>query len=361
MYGTCTLLLLLIASLQFSDAVLTHAAGGSFPHGSGSGAAGVAGSHKRPSANVTAAAAAAAPATNPNLKYFSVWDLESAKVSDYPSLAQWNNFVFTSSNLTQLSMFHQAGIRSSLLHVRSVFFDDQIERLRPDYASRWAALVPQVRPLLASGVLMGFFLGDELCWACIPYRDVITAADTVRASFPRGQAIIYYNEAFPVFTSDVCNNGTLLNYTQVPASLDWLSIDLYPDEGTLNGTITIYETLIYPKMADSQSVLFVPPAYGFDNYTVDQRNRMCCGPGNPPCNGNCTLAMLQWAADTYAWALRDTRMVGLNPWHYDTYQPGGYFNPGLVDMPAVLQAYVKIGAEIIQGTRRPLSVADLIS
>ena len=114
-------------------------------------------------------------------------------------------------------------------------------------------------------------------------------------------------------------------------------------------------------MADNQYVLYVPPAYGYSNGTLSQRNLYCCSDGNPPCSGNCTLAMLEWAADIYAWALRDSRFVGLNPWHYDTYSPGDAYNPGMIDIPEVLQAWQKIGSEIITGRLRPLSVHDLMS
>jgi hypothetical protein len=41
------------------------------------------------------------------------------------------------------------------------------------------------------GTIIGFNLGDELVWNCIPSADVATAAATVRADFPRGSALIW--------------------------------------------------------------------------------------------------------------------------------------------------------------------------
>jgi len=82
---------------------------------------------------------------------------------------------------------------------------------------------------------------------CIPWSNVSAAADAVRSSFPRGQAIIYYNEAFPPFVDQKMwhyncpNSSTMeLQYPSVPNSLDWISIDYYPDEGTVQvGTGTL--------------------------------------------------------------------------------------------------------------------------
>ena len=70
--------------------------------------------------------------------------------------------------------------------------------------------------------------------------------------------------------------------------------------------------------------------------------------------------MLQWAKGSYDWARSDPRIVGLNPWHYNTdtaagaKRPGGPFEPGLAGMPAVLAAYKAIGREIVSGQQRDI-------
>jgi hypothetical protein len=69
--------------------------------------------------------------------------------------------------------------------------------LRADYAARWAALAETARAPLAAGWLLGFNLGDELVWNCLAPANLTIAAEAVRATFPRGTAILWYNEATP--------------------------------------------------------------------------------------------------------------------------------------------------------------------
>lgn len=272
---------------------------------------------------------------------------------------QWVNFLFTSADPVVIKRYHAAGQGPSLLHVGDTFFCGN--RLCADYKEKWAALRDSVvRPMLKEKVLLGLFFGDELCWSCLSWQNLSTAVDTVRADLPRGEAILYYNEAYPVFAYGKCSTGgdfdknrTNFTYPHVPTGLDWISLDYYPDEGTLLGVPKLYEQHVYPKMAPDQKALFVPPAYGCN--TVECSNTLCCNNNtrdgaNVPCNGNCTIAMLQWAKGSYDWARSDPRVVGLNPWHYNVDSAvGGPFEPGLVGMPAVLAAYKAIGKEIVSG------------
>ena len=111
----------------------------------------------------------------------------------------------------------------------------------------------------------------------------------------------------------------------MPDGLDWISLDYYPDEGTLKGTPLLFQQHVYPKMAPTQKALFVPPAYGCHGDAACS-NKLCCsnstrdGP-NPPCDGDCSTAMLQWAKGSYDWARSDPRIVGLNPWWAVPTQP----------------------------------------
>ena len=137
-------------------------------------------------------------ARNENLRFFSVWDLDTAPVSDLKG--GWNNFLFTSANASVLEAYHAAGLGSSLFHLRWVLFNNTA--LWPDVDARWNSLLQStILPLLSRGVLFGVFLGDELCWNCISYANLTYAAALVRRSLPPA-AIVYYNEAFPVFTDD---------------------------------------------------------------------------------------------------------------------------------------------------------------
>eukprot|EP00039_Didymoeca_costata_P015627 m.269978 g.269978 ORF g.269978 m.269978 type:complete len:330 (+) comp16260_c0_seq2:38-1027(+) len=296
---------------------------------------------------------------NTNLKYFSVWELEGA---ESPAVAKgWSNFLFTSGNISDILRWHAAGVGPSLLHVRDVFFDGDM--LRADWEQRWESTFAQLSPAIANGAAMGVFLGDELAWSCIPLSNISAVASRVRVDIPRGKGIIYYNEAFPPFVPDgmkmwqtQCPKtpAAQLSYSQAPEALDWLSIDYYPDEGTVEGAIKLVQGYVYPKMSSDQYFLFVPPAYGAGNDTL--REQLCCnqntrdGP-NPECNANCTSAMIQWAVACYNWARNDTRIVGLNPWHWTgAAVANARFEPGLSNLPTVLDMYKKIGQEIVQGT-----------
>jgi hypothetical protein len=140
---------------------------------------------------------AAVSAFNSNLKFFSVWELESVQPGE---ALGWTNFLFTTANVSQLKVWSDAGIGPSLLYVYDVFFRGG--RLRPDYESSWSETFSILEPLLRSKTAMGVFLGDELAWSCIPFSNISAAADLVRSSIPRGSGIIYYNEAFPPFVPD---------------------------------------------------------------------------------------------------------------------------------------------------------------
>jgi hypothetical protein len=285
--------------------------------------------------------------------------LQPANLTCERAQQQWINFLFTSSDTVAIKRYHAAGLGPSLLYLRDTFFCGN--KLCVDYKAKWAALRDSVvKPMLADKSIFGVFFGDELCWSCISWKNLSAAVDTVRADLPRGEAILYYNEAYPVFANNKCSTGgdfgpnrTNFTYPSVPAGLDWISLDYYPDEGTLLGVPKLFEQHVYPKMTAEQKALFVPPAYGCN--TTACSNQLCCNDktrdgANVPCNGSCPVAMLQWAKGSYDWARSDPRIVGLNPWHYTTRSAGpGPFEPGLSGMPAVFAAYKAIGKEIVSG------------
>jgi hypothetical protein len=212
--------------------------------------------------------------------------------------------------------------------------------------------------MLAEGSIMGVNLGDELCWSCLPYSNLTAAVNLVRRDLPRGTAILYYNEAYPVLSEEFCQTPAghaKLGYPRVPEGLDWISIDYCepaasanavccleflqvrersiptrccstdPGDGTIAGAPEFYKEHLYPKMALHQHALYVPPAFSSGYNRSNEIDSICCpanthnpaDPGpNPDCNGNCTQAMVQWAAGAYDWARTDDRLVGLAPWHY---------------------------------------------
>ena len=201
------------------------------------------------------------------------------------------------------------------LHLHTVYYNKQTHELNWDMM-----VIPTCLHLLTCTDMV-----RAAGWSCTSWENVSAAVDAVRADLPRGEAILYYNEAYPVLAFEKCDTGgdfdpnrTNFSYPRVPKGLDWISLDYYPDEGTLKGTPLLFQQHLYPKMAEHQKALFVPPAYGCHGDAACS-NRLCCnnstrdGP-NTPCDGDCSVAMLQWAKGSYNWARSDPRIVGLNPW-----------------------------------------------
>ena len=92
--------------------------------------------------------------------------------------------------------------------------------------SKWQAALPELRQLLANGTIFGFNLGDELVWNTLKPAEMVKYAEAVRADFPRGQAIIWYNEA-AFFTKGWARSAwtdggknNVSDYT-IPSALDW--------------------------------------------------------------------------------------------------------------------------------------------
>ena len=92
--------------------------------------------------------------------------------------------------------------------------------LKPNYQSEWNAVVPHFRRLLDQGKLLGFSPGDEIMGQGRASLSVVkTICDTVRASFTREEAIIWWNEGnvqistgetFPLPDSVDCESLRLL-------------------------------------------------------------------------------------------------------------------------------------------------------
>jgi len=268
-----------------------------------------------------------------HLSWVGFWGVE-----DVSLLTGWGNFYMT-HDVAQIQKAKQLGIKI-MYDLEDTFYTINAQSflvLKTNISLIWKQAESQIKPLYDSGLVMGFFMGDELTWNGLPYNDLVLSIEMVRASFPK-PAIILYNEAYPVFTQDINSHNQKIGYNTVPTALDWLSMDFYPDEGTFQDNINIYNTKIFPKMNIGQSALYVPPGYA----TSQNEARYC---GIP----NCTEAMLNWAVESYRWALLEQRIVGLYPWHYNSYTyaqlPG--FEIGVESMPAVLAKWKEIGKAII--------------
>lgn len=101
--------------------------------------------------------------------------------------------VFQADTLADASDAWAAHGIPSLLLTFDAFFASAPNRmvLAPDWRARWAALAASAAPFVANGTLLGFNLGDELVWNCLAPANLTVVADAVRASFPRGSAIVW--------------------------------------------------------------------------------------------------------------------------------------------------------------------------
>eukprot|EP00937_MAST-01D_sp_MAST-1D-sp2_P004940 g4940.t1 len=170
--------------------------------------------------------------------------------------------------------------------------------LYDDYQARWDAAVPQLRALLQSQKILGFFLGDEIVCGGkgAAYSTVVTMANTIRNSFPRGSAIIFANEC----------GGLYGDGKRVPDAIDWISLDHYRKDTKPGFIDTIrkdyYEKLVYPIMGDHQKVGIIPQAgHPRDNEEV--------------CDDKCMAEVeLQDAKDAVDWAQKDSRVALVAPY-----------------------------------------------
>lgn len=252
-------------------------------------------------------------ATNPRLiapkKYFGYYSAILSETAAYSSIYQAD----TLADAVQAS----AKGLPSLLLVYDAFFTTAPKRkvLYPDWPARWQSLAAQAAPFLQNGTLLGFNLGDELVWNCLAPANLTIVANAVRASFPLGTAIIWYNEATrPLSTSPQDRCGHTVPDYSVPTALDWFSTDIYHMNGPVVGWTAawvqpFYEQRIFPRLAAHQRVVLVPGAFGSDvNHFPN---------GTYVCNRSCydTMCALD-AEDFAAWARQDARVVGVFPWNY---------------------------------------------
>ena len=126
-------------------------------------------------------------------KYFGWYDVSSAQLLDTHSST--NLYRARNSPATAAWQRYARAARARPYHL----LHRPAERHRLDAArrlwTRWANALPLHQELYANGTILGFNLGDELVWNCVLTEQVQTAAATVRKDFPRGGAIIWYNEA----------------------------------------------------------------------------------------------------------------------------------------------------------------------
>ena len=125
---------------------------------------------------------------------------------------------------------------------------------------------------------------------------------------------------------------------KVPEAIDIISADIYViNEGYEPDAVRkVYREHIYPTLASHQRVMQVPGLF------ADARLS----------NATNTKILLEKVNGFWDWARNDTLVVGMNPWHWNTwgsaFQKTPQFELGAREFPAVVNRLHEIGKVIKQ-------------
>ena len=226
----------------------------------------------------------------------------------------------------------------------------------------------QLSPLVRSGAIAGFFLGDEQCanGTCIE-RQLGPVAARLHALFdPDGDIVVYSNEA-----TKVCDPRRGNISWTLPASIDLFSVDVYSSGGLaeVEAVKAAVETCVLPRLRPHQSAMLVPGIFGNSGLPLGQGR--CTGLnrfGRPAYAQNETVAALQ---GLFEWAQTQPRIAGLCPWHYNDRcglatpprrchdaKPPCDMDRGAASMPLVKAQLEQIGRAIISGSWRVQLATD---
>lgn len=220
-------------------------------------------------------------------------------------------------------------------------------------------------PLVESGAVVGFFVGDELFPGKISLSDFTTcirALQKFKDSHAALKLVTWENEGSTGWVKDFAKDG-------IPDELDVISMDDYymwdwnnetdvdtnddTPQKQVDGHRRFYEQKIYPLLKPHQRVFIVPgsfatrdsrPASAVKGYPLG--NRTYCYNGTA---SGCDSYMAAQARAYGAWAMEDPLVSGLFPWHWDSREIGittPYKEVGVVDMPKTKSAWREIGAKL---------------
>lgn len=250
----------------------------------------------------------------------------------------------------------------TLWATHDTFFENGVG-LRADWHRAWAALQVTLAPLVQSGAVVGFFVGDELFPGKISLADFTTcirALQTFKDSHASLGLVTWENEGSTGWVKDFEKGG-------IPDELDVISMDDYymwgwnhskwyagddTPQKQVDGHRRFYEQKIYPLLKPHQRVFIVPGSFA----TRDSRPSRWYPLGNHTYCYNGTVAgcdsyMADQARAYGEWAAEDARVSGIFPWHWDTRDLGvvtPYKEVGVVDMPNTKAAWREIGARMLR-------------
>ena len=215
--------------------------------------------------------------------------------------------------------------------------------LRSDWRTQWEAIAVQAEPLLRNGLLMGFWLGDELYHQGVLPSELAMVADAVRSRFPT--AITWTNlcTPYPGYSPPA--------EALIPSSLSWVSMDIYAPTPTVQ---KIYAATLFPHLRTNQSVVLVPGSFATRHYPLQ------CADNDATCYahdlgfGDAKSAKI--AGEMEAWAAADKRVAAIVPWNWlgctgcNTTKD----EVGTVGLPRAVAAWKAIG----EGIKKPPLKAD---
>ena len=294
-----------------------------------------------------------------SIKYFGFWGPDSpAEMSTFTNLAFGND-------ATEAVINAKYGIHS-LLKLHNIFINQTTpwnhHLYHPSYYEPlWETVANEIAPLLSNGSALGFFLGDELLWNGLNFTEIEIYINVVRKRFPRNSsnAIIYTNAAWPTLfpttpgePTSTGNIGAVPNanlWLHVPEALDWWGVDVYPDQFSQEGALTVLHSNVLRKFTNSlQQLVVIPPFYGDRlNSTTNKRRQLDCD------NGDCDTAMLAWSQQFKRTFLnasyRDaTRVIAAMPYHWSTLGTGsGMRQQGGKELKQTRAAWESIGKSVV--------------
>ncbi len=129
--------------------------------------------------------------------------------------------------------------------------------IRPDYLSRWNAFVSLNDLINHAAQIQAFYVVDEPTWNGVSYKDLKTAADTIKARFP----------SIPNF---IVEASQALNNLAVPPSIDWIGMDEYavPDPANDIEYLNQVAILRSKKSSHAQKLVVVMEGRWLPEYDV---------------------------------------------------------------------------------------------
>lgn len=160
----------------------------------------------------------------------------------------------------------------------------------------WDKQFLMLKPYIASGAVVGVFVGDETVWRGLSFDDVARFVAMVRTSWP--SALIYQNEAPDVIMCGFNKlNATVLQPTSCLPDVDLFSFDFYgggsrsPYNSTWAAPRLAYEHMVVTRFTRaSQHAIHVTTGYAQKSPTlnVTQFDHFCA---------RNALEMLKWGLE----------------------------------------------------------------